>query len=258
MDKANAFKDVAQKMGYTEQEINDFISTVPEDQYKQRSYERYLTENPQQNNPIMGENMSLEGYSPEEQSVVRTILQQKKEQYTPSIQAEPETYEYESQYGILPKEAKITQRFGNYNPSVERFSGGINYGTDFGVTEGTPIALPEGEWEIVESFNGARRGFVGDSTNQGYGNSVLAKNRKTGEMIRLSHLSTVGVQPGELIRGGTVIGESGSTGNSTAGHLDAEYYNARGEIADIMQSPYGKYMFGGKKQAMAPSLDLTL
>jgi len=143
---------------------------------------------------------------------------------------------------IMADDAPITQKFGNYNPQYEVFSGGVNYGTDFGIPEGTSITTPQGEWEVVESFSGARRGYIGDGTNQGYGNSVVIQNRMTGEKMRFSHLSQVVVKPGELVKKGTLLGKSGSTGNSSGDHLDLEYYNSRGEPQDILQSPYRRYL----------------
>lgn len=138
----------------------------------------------------------------------------------------------------------VTQRFGNRN-SIERFSGGINYGVDIGTPEGTPAQLPPGRWRIDEAHGQERgRGYIGNSANRGYGNSVLATNLDTGERLRLSHLSEVGVRPGQIFEGG-VIGRTGATGNVTGAHLDVEYMNALGQLVDVLQSQYAKYLIGG-------------
>jgi murein DD-endopeptidase MepM/ murein hydrolase activator NlpD len=151
----------------------------------------------------------------------------------------------EQQGSVIPKGAPVTQAFGAYNPSVEVFSGdGINRGTDFGVKEGTPIALPPGKWEVIDAYAGASgSGFIGNKENSGYGNSVLVRNPKTGETMRFSHLSGVNVQPGQSLSGGTIVGLSGSTGNVTGPHLDLEYKQG-GNYVDIMQSPYVNSLFG--------------
>jgi hypothetical protein len=63
--------------------------------------------------------------------------------------------------------------------------------------------------------------------------------------MRFSHLSDVAVQPGQVIPGGTVIGQVGVTGNTTGPHLDLEYRNAQGQLADVLQSQYSKYLNTG-------------
>ena len=148
---------------------------------------------------------------------------------------------------ILPMAAKITQQFGNRS-NVERFSGGVNYGTDFAIPTGTKVALPPGQWEVVEAFAKARAAGPNNpqrGANRGYGNSVLVKNKETGEKLRFSHLSRVGAQSGQTLKGGSLIGLSGATGNvagRTGQHLDLEYYNQKGKAADVLRSVYAKYL----------------
>ena len=127
------------------------------------------------------------------------------------------------------------------------FSKGINYGTDFAAKRGTPVAIPEGEWEVVDSWGGAKRdGFIGNGDNSGYGNSVLIKNTETGELMRFSHLErgSVRAQPGQKLRGGMIFAMTGSTGNSTGPHLDLEYIDSSGRYKDVLGTPYGAQMFG--------------
>lgn len=148
---------------------------------------------------------------------------------------------------ILGASGKLTQLFGNKS-AVEKYSRGVNYGVDIAVKKGTTVALPPGTWEIVESFNGAtaegpnnKQGGI----NRGYGNSVLARNKETGELLRFSHLSEVGVQSGQVIPGNVVIGKTGATGNvagKTGQHLDLEYYNQNGRVANVLTSPYAQYL----------------
>lgn len=141
----------------------------------------------------------------------------------------------------------VTQTFGQKS-KYDVFSGGVNYGVDFGIKSGTPVGLPPGEWDVVEAFSRANQnGRIGDKTNSGYGNSILVRNSQTGETIRLSHLSNVGVQQGQRIKGGSVIGTSGATGNVTGSHLDVEYRDQSGRLNDILKTPYTKYLVGSRK-----------
>ena len=150
-----------------------------------------------------------------------------------------------NQGSIIPGKVQITQAFGNYNPSLEPNKSGRNWGVDFGVKVGTPLALPPGQWQVVQTFSGAKqKGRVGNRENSGYGNSVLVMNPQTGETMRFSHLSGVAVQPGKVYQGGTVLGTSGASGNVTGPHLDLEYKNAQGQFKDITKSPYARSIFG--------------
>lgn len=147
-----------------------------------------------------------------------------------------------TQSEVIAGDPRITQRFGQKS-KYDVFSGGVNYGVDFAVKEGTPLALPPGQWQVVDSFSGAKgRGFIGNKTNKGYGNSVLVKNTQTGETLRFSHLKGVSVLPGKVYRGGTVLGTSGATGNVTGAHLDLEYRDSSGRIADVLRSKYASIL----------------
>lgn len=145
---------------------------------------------------------------------------------------------------ILSGAGRISQRFGNVNPAVEVFSrGGVNNGTDIAAGVGTRVALPPGQWKILEAYGGdTKTGRIGNKSNKGYGNSVFAQNVQTGEKMRFSHLSNVDVNPYDVVDGGTVIGATGATGNVTGPHLDLEYYDKTGKYADILKSLYAQYL----------------
>ena len=159
--------------------------------------------------------------------------------------------------GPLPSNSKrpsinptITQTFGQRS-GVEKYSGGVNYGTDFAVPRGTQAKLPKGNWQVVEAFNKATIGGANNAQggiNRGYGNSVLVRNKDTGEMLRFSHLRPGGVfvNEGQVLEGGQVIGETGATGNTagrTGQHLDLEFYDKTGKLADVLRTPYYKEVF---------------
>lgn len=147
-----------------------------------------------------------------------------------------------SQGSILPTKAQITQAFGNYAPGLEKYSGGKNLGVDFAVKKGTPMALPPGKWEVVKTYASAKEGDRG--ANSGSGNIVKVRNAATGEMLAFEHLSGVNVIPGQVVSGGTVVGKTGNTGNSTGSHASIPYQNSQGQYMDFLKSPYAKYLFG--------------
>lgn len=142
---------------------------------------------------------------------------------------------------IIPDAVPVTQNYGNSNPGVEVFSHGINTGADLGTKVGTPVSLPAGRWQVLEAYDKAKNGYIGDNENSGYGNSVKVKNLATGETLRFSHLSKVSPIPGQILQGGQ-IGDTGATGNVTGPHLDLEYTNEKGQLEDVLKSSYGKYL----------------
>lgn len=146
---------------------------------------------------------------------------------------------------------QVNKGFGEKNVA-DIYSKGINRGTDFNTPKGTPINLPQGNWRVIDAFTGAtaegpnnpQRGI-----NQGYGNSVFVQNMDTGERLRFSHLSKVNVQRGQTLKGG-LIGNTGATGNvagKTGQHLDLEYFDSQGKLADVRKSSY----FNPQQQKMA-------
>ncbi len=150
---------------------------------------------------------------------------------------------------FVPQLARITQQFGIKSP-YDVFSGGVNTGTDLAVKEGTPVIVPSGRWRVLQTYADAHRpGFIGNAENSGYGNSVLLQNLDTGEKLRFSHLSQVGVRTGDVV-GGRAVGLSGKTGNVTGPHLDVEYYDTKGKLADPMKSPYIKQKIEAMQRPM--------
>ena len=105
---------------------------------------------------------------------------------------------------VLGKPTIVNQAFWNYNPGIYKEAPHRNRGTDFKAAEGTTIAAPPGEWVAEKA---GRDGL--------WGNSIVLRNRATGETIRFSHLSKFGVRPGEIVKGGKLIGRVGSTGRTT-------------------------------------------
>ncbi len=142
---------------------------------------------------------------------------------------------------VLPK-TQITQSFGNYNPSLEVFSGGKALDTNFAANPNTPVHVPHGQWYVISAYTGAApEGYVGNPANEGYGNDVMIQNTKTGDKLHFIHLAGVNVKPGQIINGAPIVGMTGSSGNATGPNLGVEYYNSEGKLGDVMQSPYAQY-----------------
>jgi len=173
------------------------------------------------------------------QNIVETALQEEIKQPMPQAETQDAVFG-----GDVTVTAKANQPYLN---------GRINRGTDFAGPAGTKVSLPKGqEWEVVKSRNDvkARRPEdFSEAQNQGWGNSLEVKNKKTGEILKYSHMqhgSMADYKPGDTIKGGQVVGAIGNTGNThgkTGNHLDVEYYDSRGARHDVLKSQYGKGMF---------------
>lgn len=212
----------ARELGYTDEEIDSFLKKV-------------------NSNPQMVEtNTNTKPINePQPDTVVSKYLDQ-----TPTPDPTPDNPQLQHPLlGNTPQPTptmepvEITQTF--MQPSqYDTQTGGINYGVDYATPPGTDLSLPEGDWEVENAYNGAGPGNINDWTNQGYGNSVMVKNRKTGEKLRFSHLQEANVTPGQLLGGGN-IGKTGGSGHVTGPHLDFEMYDAQGNPTDPLKSPYG-------------------
>lgn len=135
--------------------------------------------------------------------------------------------------------------FGIQNPFVTQAYGATNDGNLGYFTHGgtdirtrdlqnRTLSLPF-DVEIVEVRRDDGTRFGDRSGHGGYGNSVLVR-LPNGSLVRLSHLDQMGnFQAGQVLRAGELIGTPGSTGNSTAEHLDVEYFDERGERVDPEQ-----------------------
>ncbi len=109
---------------------------------------------------------------------------------------------------VLQGKYGITQKFGNYNPAL--YSGitkdSRHKGVDIATPSGTPVYAPVS-------------GTVETGNDRNWGLYTLVRG-DDGHVYRMSHLSKHGVQPGQRITPGTLLGYTGSTGNSTGPHLD--------------------------------------
>lgn len=60
--------------------------------------------------------------------------------------------------------------------------------------------------------------FAGNE-NDGYGNKVVVKNERTGQIMMIGHLDSISVHRGQSVVYGQKLGGQGSTGNSTGAHV---------------------------------------
>lgn len=80
---------------------------------------------------------------------------------------------------------------------------------DFGAPVGTPVKATMDGRVVHAGWN-----------NQGYGNLVIVENGSY--RTYYAHLSEIPVSEGQQVLAGTVVGQSGNTGNSTGPHLHYE------------------------------------
>ena len=132
------------------------------------------------------------------------------------------------QQGVFGQEFPITQAYNNYNPELG-YRSGYHSGIDIGVSNEQLTSPFTGR--VVQRFYDDGTRWGNKSGHQGYGNSVTIQ-LDTGELLRFSHLSNSDLREGDLVEQGTLLGITGSTGNSTGDHLDLEYYDANGRLAD--------------------------
>ena len=86
---------------------------------------------------------------------------------------------------------------------------GYHTGVDFAVPVGTPVlAVADGK---IENANWGKS----------YGHQVVQK--VDGGWVIYAHLNKVRIKPGQVVKKGDLVGESGNSGNSSGPHLHFEY-----------------------------------
>ncbi|MDG4859783.1 LysM peptidoglycan-binding domain-containing M23 family metallopeptidase [Streptomyces sp. T-3] len=108
----------------------------------------------------------------------------------------------------------------SYRTAGAMWSSGYHTGTDFVVPSGTPIKAI-GEGTVVSA------GWSGS-----YGNEVVIQHAD-GHYSQYAHMTSLNVSTGQSVDGGTQIGLSGSTGNSTGPHLHFEVRTGPGYGSDV-------------------------
>lgn len=131
---------------------------------------------------------------------------------------------------LKPTDGRLTSPYGNrQNPT----GAGIEFhtGIDLANANGTPV-MTTADGVVVQIV----------SSNMGYGNHIKVKHEIQGKTFYslYAHLSVIGVQMGEEVKQGEIIGLMGSTGRSTGPHLHFE-------IQDSNQQHMNPESFIGKK-----------
>ena len=191
----------------------------------------YSKDKPYSKEKLYSEAPSQYGSVPETKNSNASILE--------TIASVPAKVAKESVKAVIPKGTEVYNEFGA--KSKKLWGNSKHWGTDYKMDVGTPLSVPDGDWEAVEVIGGYNTARPGSRGKPAYGNTILLRNRMTNEQLRYSHLSKVGVKPGQLVKPGDIVGLSGTTGNSNAPHLDAEYMPKPGEWSDIRKSPYKNY-----------------
>jgi murein DD-endopeptidase MepM/ murein hydrolase activator NlpD len=93
----------------------------------------------------------------------------------------------------------------------------LHHALDIAAPMGTPVRAADSGYVLIAGWS-----------NDGYGNHIMI-DHGNGYVTLYGHLSRIGVQPGQVVQQGDLIGNVGSTGNSTGSHLHFE----------IRQNSYG-------------------
>ena len=111
--------------------------------------------------------------------------------------------------------------------------GKLHTGVDYAITEGTPVSVIQPGQVTYAQFNDGGYGYAVQIAHPGGSSSFYG------------HLSKISVKEGQQIEPGTVIGNVGSTGNSTGPHVHFEVRQGS-EKLKIPTSEGDKYFrFGG-------------
>jgi murein DD-endopeptidase MepM/ murein hydrolase activator NlpD len=128
--------------------------------------------------------------------------------------------------GRLPSSSVITSSYG------WRW-GRMHKGVDYGENSGTPISIIQPGQVSYAGWN-----------DGGYGN-LITVSHPGGTTTAYAHLSRINVRVGQQIEPGTVIGYTGSTGNSTGPHLHFEIRRGGGQIPVVPGDGDNYFRFGG-------------
>jgi murein DD-endopeptidase MepM/ murein hydrolase activator NlpD len=116
----------------------------------------------------------------------------------------------------------VTQLIGQNRPYYDSKGNLVNpmgYGRygHMGIDVATPLGTP-----VRAPFSGV----VVDASGGTWGKSIYLVGRNVA--LRFSHLSSIDVPSGSIVKAGQIIAKTGNTGNSTGPHLDITAYTAKG------------------------------
>jgi murein DD-endopeptidase MepM/ murein hydrolase activator NlpD len=138
----------------------------------------------------------------------------------------------------LPAGHGVGSHFG-YRISTRTGIRTFHAGTDFLAPRGTPVfAIAGGVVELVAQ--NTRQTRMG-----GYGNAVVVRHEDQGVWSFYAHMSSVQVEPGQVIAPGQLLGEVGNTTNGRfpgmVSHLHLEVRRAAPDGGSPFPGPYRRY-----------------
>lgn len=131
---------------------------------------------------------------------------------------------------------RVTSTYAGHAP---RMKGHVGGGIDYAVPTGTPVYATHAGKVLAAGRSGS--GY-GTWVNVDYGRGYQAV---------FAHLSRAGVQRGDVVRAGELLGRSGSTGNSTGPHL---HYELRRNGASIDPRKVDLSKLGGESTSSAKTV----
>jgi murein DD-endopeptidase MepM/ murein hydrolase activator NlpD len=148
-------------------------------------------------------------------SVLQNLINKPQTNAQQTNKTNPQTLTSKQQaqvFGYPVAGATVSQAFGHRptNPNI-RYESGTNLGTDFAAASGSAINSPVGGTVLgINPGAGA------------WGNQVII-DAGDGRQVAFNHLSGFGkIKKGQTIKAGDVLGQVGSTGQTTGSHLDME------------------------------------
>ena len=117
------------------------------------------------------------------------------------------------------KSYSIAARFGDVGAWAR-----YHTGFDFSAPIGTPIYAPTAGVVVHAGSGGKAAGWAG--------NYVVIKHAD-GNQTLYAHMSSISVQSGAQVTGGTRLGQVGQTGRAFGPHLHFEVYPAGAEPGDV-------------------------
>ena len=154
--KIQQFKQAALQSGYAQDEIDSFMAQIGSQSGTQaydptgKTFDQMMAET---GNQSTLDAMNAGGFNTPSMTPMRQSSTQSFGAAQPESMVMSKTDPMVNQLDSLGAIPTVTQPFGNRS-SVEKYSGGINLGTDFRADMGTPLGTPKGTWIVSDAKEG--------------------------------------------------------------------------------------------------------